>query len=329
MTAPTIGWEGQAERGSPPVMRFMVRLSLGLGWPVGYVLLYPITAYFYLTGRAGVAASRSFLGRVLGRSASGREVFRHLFTFANVLLDRVFFLAGRTALFRLDISGLDTLRAAIDRGRGAVLLGAHLGSFEALRAFARTSPVRVRPLMHRANAGAYTALMEALDPELAADIIEIGQSCSMLRVQESLARGELVGILADRTPGGSQTVRVPFLGEEALFPAGPFMLAAAVDAPVLLFFSLRIGPRRYRLEFAPFAERIELPRQDRVAALTPWIARFAAEVAARVATAPYNWFNFYDFWDATTHAPGSPHGSSAGIRPAPRAGARRRADAAT
>ena len=132
-------WSLRTERGSASLVRLMVWLTLGLGWPVGQALLYPITAYFFLFSRGARRASHRFLARVLERPATVRERFRHLFTFSCVLLDRLFLLSNRLQGFRIDVTGLEHVTVALAQGRGCVLLGSHLGSFEVLRAFGRRS----------------------------------------------------------------------------------------------------------------------------------------------------------------------------------------------
>ena len=305
-------WNHRAERGSASLIRLMIWLTLHLGWRTGRALLYPITGYFFLAAPVPRRASARFLGRVLGRPAGAGDVFRHLFAFAAMLLDRVFFLAGRTGGFTLTPVGGEHLTAAVQQGRGVVLLGGHLGSFEALRAFGRTAPVPVRMLMYRANMGAFSRAMGRLDPTLAGAVIEIGPPEAMLQVREAIGRGEIVGILADRAPeraapagtdgGGTRRVRVPFLGAEAGFPAGPFLLAAALGAPVLLFYGLCTGPRRYELRFEPFAGRLDLPRAGRAEALHRAVLCYADRLAERARAHPFQWFNFYDLWDAPPDA---------------------------
>jgi predicted LPLAT superfamily acyltransferase len=301
-------WDERRERGSAAPIRLMIWLTLRLGRAVGQALLYPITLYFFLFSREAQKASRSSLGRMLGRPATSRDVCRHLFTFSSVLLDRLFLLSNRLRHFQFEVTGLDYVTSAVAEGRGCVLLGAHLGSFEVLRAFARWSPVPVKVLMYRANSGAYSRLMERLDPALADAVIEIGTPEAMLRVRESLERGEMVGILADRAPAGQKTVTVPFLGDPAPLPTGPVVLCAALGVPVVLFVGVRTGPRRYSIHFEKFADRIVLDRSRRAAAITGWVRRYAARIEAYCRTYPFNWFNFYDFWESEPNAarPSSP-----------------------
>jgi predicted LPLAT superfamily acyltransferase len=295
-------WAERRERGNVAMVRLMIWVALRLGWPVGQALLYPVTLYFYLFSRDVRTASGSFLARVLGRPPSGREVFRHLFTFSCVLLDRLFLLCNRMRHFRIDVTGLDRVTSTLAQGRGCVLLGSHIGSFEVLRAFGRQSPVPVRVLMYRANNGPATRLLERLDPTLADAIIDIGTPEAMLRVRESLERGEMVGILADRAPVGQKMVAVPFLGDPAPLPTGPLLLCAALGAPVVLFFGIRTGARRYTVCFEPFADRIVLQRSRRAEEAADWVRRYAERLEAYCHAYPYNWFNFYDFWERGTDA---------------------------
>jgi predicted LPLAT superfamily acyltransferase len=278
------------------LLRLMLWITLHMGWAVARGLLVLIAGYFFLTSSRARAASRGFLGRALGRPATRRDEFRHIFTFASVILESVFLLSGRTSRFRIDIEGLESLTASLAKGRGCILLGAHLGSFEVMRSIGRASPVTVRPLMHRRNVRVI-ALLEALDPALAAAVIELGTPGAMLQVQEALARGEIVGMLADRALGEQKLIDAPFLGSLAPFPAGPLVVAAKLGAPTVLFYGIRTGPRCYTVQFEPFADRITLQRATRSADLEAWVARFAASLEKRCRAHPFNWFNFYPFWE--------------------------------
>jgi predicted LPLAT superfamily acyltransferase len=298
----TARWAGRRERGSAALIRLMIWLSLNLGWPVGQALLYPITLYFLFILRAGRQASRGFLDRVLGRPATNLDVFRHFFSFSCVLLDRAFLLSNQLRHFDIKVTGLDDVISALALSRGCILLGSHLGSFEVLRIVARQSPVPVKILMYRGNARPYSRLVEALDPMLAGSIIEIGEPEAMLRVRESVEHGEIVGILADRAPQQDRIAVVPFLGDPAPFPTGPLILAAVLGTPVVLFFGIRTGNRRYEVCFEHFADRVILDRARRAEDLVTWTRRYAARLETYVQRCPFNWFNFYDFWERRTDA---------------------------
>ncbi|MGH8725931.1 MAG: acyl-CoA synthetase [Burkholderiales bacterium] len=292
-------WLEQRERGSLLAMKGGVRLLLGVGHAFGRLLLYPTCAYFLASSRRARAASRDYLGRVLGRPARLMDVARHYLTFARTLHDRVYFLAGRTSEYHIEQHGLEIIENILSRGKGCVLLGAHIGSFEVLRVIGsveRKLPVNV--LLYPDNASNAETVAAELCPELKSRVIPLGRPETLLRVRECLERGEIVGMLGDRSLKSDKTVRCDFLGDAASFPQGPLLLAAILGAPVVLFFGLYQGGKRYAIHFEPFAEELAIGRQDRGAELQPWIARYAERLEHYCRLAPYNWFNFYDFWRA-------------------------------
>jgi predicted LPLAT superfamily acyltransferase len=292
-------WLEQRERGTLAVMKGGVRLLLSVGHTFGRLLLYPTCAYFLASSRAARAASRAYLGRVLGRPARFFEVARHYLTFAKTLHDRVYFLAGRSGEFHIEQHGLEVLEKTLAQGKGCLLLGSHLGSFEVLRVLGsleRRLPVNV--LLYPDNASNADAVASDLCPELKARVIPLGRPDTLLRVHECLERGEIVGILGDRTLKSDKTARCDFFGAPATFPQGPLLLASIVKAPVVLFFGLYHGGRRYSIHFEAFADEVSIGRKDRSAQLQPWIERYAARLEHYCRLAPYNWFNFYDFWRA-------------------------------
>jgi hypothetical protein len=250
---PASAWAARREGGARLPLQALLWLALRLGPRVARLLLPPLVAWYYLTAAAARRASRGYLHRVLGRPPRQREQWRHFASFAAAVLERIWLVLGRDQGFTIAAEGEAALEAVLARG-GCVLLGAHMGSFEVLRVLARHAPVPVRPLMYRRNAGALTALLDRMAPGLRDAVIELGQPSAMLAAREAVARGEMVGLLADRAPSGERTVSVPFLGAPAAFPAGPFILAATLGVPVMLFWGLRLGPRRYRVVFQPFAE---------------------------------------------------------------------------
>ena len=296
-------WRAQRERGSRLLMRFIAILALKTGRPVARSLLYPICAYFLLFSRVARSASRDYLRRVLDRPPTWRERFHHYQCFAGQILDRVHLLTGDVGRVDFAIEGIDVLNAAIGMGRGVLLVGAHLGSFEMMRVLALARcPIRVRVLMYEANAEKLGSVLAPLNAGVSSQVIALGRPETMLEVRDALARGEVVSLLADRVVAGDRVRYCRFLGAPAPFAEGPFVLAAALGAPVVLFSAVQASDDRYRVRFEPFANRVELPRGARGAALQRACQRYAAWLEAVCREAPYNWFNFYDFWGAESSA---------------------------
>jgi len=287
-------WVEQRERGSVLAMRLLIWLMLTLGRPIARALLYPICAYFLLFSLRARRASADYLRRVRGENFSR---FRHYHTFAATILDRVYFLAGRYGEFEVTMRADPETPAMLRNRGGCILLGSHLGSFEALRARSVADGVpAVHMLMYVDNAGKVNGALRALDPGLESRIIPLGNPDSLLRVHECLARGEIVGILGDRAWRNERTLSCEFLGAPARFPLGPLLLAGLVQAPVVLCFGLYLGGRRYEIHLERFADAIALDRRDREGSVRPWVERYARRLEHHCRAAPYNWFNFYDFW---------------------------------
>ena len=290
------------------MLRLMTWISLRLGRRVGRVVLHPIAAYFLLFAPASRRASGDYLRRALGRPPGWRDRYRHFFTFAATIHDRVYLVNRRFELFDFEVHGEAELRRLLAGGKGLFLMGAHLGSFEAIRALGRRdADLRVAMVMHQDNAQKLNAMLAAINPEAVQDVIGLGQIDSMLKVRERLDEGCVVGMLADRTPGKDALVPVQILGAYANLPLGPLRMAALLRRPVLFMTGLYLGGNRYAIHFEPLADFSGVARGERDAALKTAVARYAALLDRYCRKAPYNWFNFFDFWQpaAGTTPPGS------------------------
>jgi len=297
----TARWIRQSERGSRPLIRLIGWITLNVGRWAARLLLFPITLYFILTAREQRVASRQFLSRALGRKARWWDVARHFHCFAGTILDRVYLVTGDHRRFELQMHGVDVALESVATGRGRILLGAHLGSFEVMRMLAMLDArVSVKVLMHEDHNAMLTNMIYSLNPHFSESIIPIGGIDALLRVQECLDRGEVVGILGDRVGERvgekGKTVRCRFFDQEATFPSGPVLLASMLKAPVLLFFGLYLGGNRYALHFESFADEIVIRRDHRDEDIRLWTQRYADRLEHYARLAPYNWFNFYDFW---------------------------------
>ncbi len=291
-------WVERPERGSRLAVLLLSWLTLKLGRPVGRALLYPICAYFVLFSLRARRASAEYLRRVLGRRPRLGDVFRHYHAFASTAHDRIYFLAGRYSAFEVTLSAPAGLLARLRQGRGCILLGAHLGSFEVLRARSvADSMPPVSVLMHLDNTEKANSVLHRLAPGIESRIIPLGGPASLLRVRECLARGEIVGMLGDRAWRNERSCSCEFLGGQARFPLGPWLLAGLLEAPVVLCFGLYLGGRRYEVHLEPFADAIPLEPRSREAAVRPWVERYARRLEHHCRLAPYNWFNFYDYWE--------------------------------
>jgi predicted LPLAT superfamily acyltransferase len=295
-------WLTQSERGSIIAIRLLVGAALLLGRRVARLILYPVCLYFLVSGRGARAASRKYLERVLGRRVRFADLFRHHLTFATIALDRVYLLKDRVDLFDSQIVGEEMLVEVTRGGQGCFLLGAHLGSFEILRAFGTAKHLRIGLVMYEENARMVNTVARAINPTLAEDVISLGRFDSMLKLAERLQQSQWVGMLGDRALDEEAQVRVPFLGGAAAFPTAPFRLALMLKRPVVLMIGLYRGGNRYELHFEKLFEPRDAAATSRAQALEQAVRLYAERLEHYCRRAPYNWFNFYDFWNASRAA---------------------------
>lgn len=301
-------WAHTPERSNMFLLRVMVWISLRLGRRAGRSVLHLITAYFLLFAPASRRASGNYLRLALGRAPGWRDRYRHFFTFAATIHDRIYLVNRRFDLFEFEVHGEEAMRRLLAGGKGLFLMGAHLGSFEVIRAIGwKYADLRVAMVMHQGNAQKIIATLAAINPRATQDIIGMGHVDSMLQVRERLDEGSVVGMLGDRTPGGEAMQSVTILGAAARLPIGPFRMAAMLQRPVVFMTGLYLGGNRYSVHFDALADFSAVARDQRDAAVEAAVIRYAALLDQYCRRAPYNWFNFFDFWQPAT----------AGEKPAP------------
>jgi len=290
-------WTARPERGSMTAVKLGARIALLLGRRASRLFLYPVCLYFLLSSPAATRASLGYLARVLGRRPGLRDRFRHFVTFAACLLDRVFLLNEQSEAFDIRVHGEEIVRDIAARGGGCMLFGAHFGSFEVARAVGRgQGDVPVSLLMYEENAKKIRAALGAINPRLETEVIGLGRLDSLIAVAERLQRGHFVGVLADRNVDGKNLVRYDFLGAPAAFPRGPFQVAMLLQRPVVLMVGLYRGGNRYDVFFEILAEGRDSRPPDKAAWLDGAMRRYVERLEHYCREAPFNWFNFYDFW---------------------------------
>jgi predicted LPLAT superfamily acyltransferase len=305
-------WSRAPERSNMLALRVICWIAIQCGRPLTRLILHPISLYFLLFSPTPRRHIKRYLFRAIGPNAGWSDGYRLLHAFASTVLDRVYFLRGRLDLFDVRVEGQQAVEAEIDAGRGAFMLGAHFGSFEALGACKQQSgapaDLRLAMLMYPDNARQINAMLSAVStPQMRPHVIALGRPHSMLALRDWLDSGGLAGLLADRTLGspeegiaqrGGSPIEVSFLGRPAAFNDGPFRLAALLRRKVFFMAGMYVGGARYDVRFEPladFSERVSDPaeRERRIrAALESYVARLEALCRAY----PHNWFNFHDFW---------------------------------
>ncbi|MBK0095301.1 glycosyltransferase family 2 protein [Erwinia sp. S63] len=305
-------WSATPERRGQSGLRFMLWLYRRAGRLPFVLLLWPVVAVYWLSGREARAASQQWLTRVQAE-ASKQQIalptpinsYRHFLRFGYSMLDKVASWRGDVQWGRdIDFApGAEAVIRAAD-GKGHLILASHLGDIEACRAMAKqVSGLVINALVFTDNAQRFREVLESIAPQAGVNLMpvtDIGPDTAIL-LQQKLDAGEWVAIVGDRTAvhrqrgGERRVVWSEFMGRPAPFPQGPFVLAAALRCPVLLMFALR-EQGRLRVHCEPFADPILLTRAQRQAALQATVDRYAERLQQHALMAPLDWFNFYDFW---------------------------------
>lgn len=309
MSEATAGdWSRKKERGSVFWVQTGFRILNMVGYLPASLLLVPVMFYFFVTGGEGRRASLDYLrrlaafGRRQGVSGLPRPTlwnsFRHHLSFGYNVLDRMYFWQDRLDRFEFTWHGREHLTAP--RTRGALLVGAHIGSFDAARAFSHGRKLVINVVMYRANAAMLNAVLNARGPGADINVIELDHQDfdKVFELQQRIERGEFVAILADRVPpfGKPRLCRLPFLGEPADLPQNTWIIAGLLKCPVLFTAGVRTGRRRYHVFVEPMTDLVHMPRRQREEALQGYVARFARWMETMCFQYPFQWFNFFPYW---------------------------------
>lgn len=303
-------WADIGETTSVAGIRLLCAIYRALGRRVFRICALPAVYTHWLLNAPARRASLQYLRRlhahtgVFRRPPGWRESLRHFGVFADTMLDKILALGGQYPVDKVRISR-DNMLGLLRAGRGAVVITAHTGCLELCQALAEKSPqVRITVLVHTRHAERFNRLLERLpgNGKIRLMQIESIDPAAAIQLGERVEQGEFIAIVGDRLPlKGGRYVFADFLGQPAPFPIGAYALAAALRCPLAAMACLHEGDG-YALRFETFAECVELPRATRDAALAGYAAQFAHWLEVQLRAAPYDWFNFFAFWEQPTHA---------------------------
>ena len=289
-------WLNQKERSYAWVLKLMLGLAVTLGRRPCRFLLYPITLYYLFFSKIAKEASIDFLGRVLSKKITYLDIFRHYHFFASVFLDRVFILNDGGKDLVVNVYGESIISEL--QGKGCLLFGSHLGSFEVVRALGLSDQsTRLKVLMNNEITENTNTILNKLNPEIAKSIIQIGEAHSLLRIKEMVDNGYMVALLADRVVKKKKSIPCEFLGKKAHFPSGPITLAGVLKVPVVLFFGIYKGGNRYDIYFEKLTDQFPMDGKDEESSKQKWMQQYVNRLAHHSKQNPFNWFNFFDYWE--------------------------------
>ena len=270
-------------------------------------VLYPVVFWYWAVNRAAREASLEYLQRLqqatgaLGHAPGWRDTLRHFLSFADTILDKMLAAGGHYRLDRVRFAGRGAIEEMVRAKQGALFVTAHVGCLEMCQASADATPgMKLTVLVHTVHAERFNRMLERLSPGRGISLMQVTEitPATAVLLAERVERGEFVAIAGDRVPvvaGRTSAVPVPFLGHAAAFPTGAYMLASPLKCPLYALGCIRQGDT-HEVVFERLAERVVLPRADRLGASALLAADFARFVTTLVTRAPFEWFNFFSFW---------------------------------
>ncbi len=278
------------------------------------IFMYPVVFYYWLARPTARRASMQYLQRlhaahgVFDRPPGILHSLRHFALFAQTLLDKLLAIGGRYARGRLHFEGHQALLAAQAAGQGSLIMTAHMGCLELMQTAAGwREGLRLTILVHTGHAERFNRILKRINPDVQVRLLQVEQfsSATAMLLASRIAAGEHVAIAGDRVPLNSErTVGADFLGHPAQFPAGPYLIASVLRCPVFLLACVHSGTG-YSVRFEQLAERVVLPRADRQGAMAEYAAAYASWLEGCLRRSPFDWFNFFPFWDQGRYASSS------------------------
>lgn len=302
-------WSLMRERGSLWSLKTLFMFYKYGGRYLAIVILYPVIFYFFVSGKASRIASQNYLNKMyqagyLTKKPSLMMSFRHFLAMGFSALDKVDVWLGKITISSINYVNYSIFEPLVQQQKGALIIGSHLGNLEICRALANdNTSACINVLVFTEHAQKFNDFINSLNEDVKVNLIEVTAMGPALAImlQEKIDQGEYVVIAGDRTSTtvAGRVVYSEFLGEQAPFSQGPFILAGILQCPVLMMFCLKTGVKtkqQYNLIFETLSPGVHWTRKTRETELTKLVHQYAQTLEKYCAQYPLQWFNFFDFW---------------------------------
>ena len=286
-------WDGKS-KGSVLGYQIFVFLIRTFGVRVAYFILYFVATYYFLFLKKSNRVMFYYFHKRLGYSnmKARKMVFKNYFAFGQTLIDKTAIASGMREKFTYEFDGIETLQKLLAEKKGGVLISAHIGNFEINEYFFNDIDfdLEINVVTSDTEHRAIKEYLESVSQKTNAKFIIVKEDLShIFEINTALAKNELVCFTGDRYIEGTKSIKETFLGEEADFPAGPFLIASRLKVPVVFVYVMKEPKLHYHL-FARVAEVTH--RNDRELLKT-----YIKSVESMLKKYPLQWFNYFDFWD--------------------------------
>lgn len=286
-------WEGKS-RGTVLGYKIFVFFIKKAGIKTAYFILYFVAAYYFIFLKKSNQAIFYYFKERLGYSyfKSKKMVYKSYYTFGQTILDKVSIAAGMRDKFSYEFDGVEILKKLLSEKKGGVLISAHIGNFEIAEHFFGEIDVefQINLVTTDLEHSAIKNYLEKITKKSSVKFIIIKEDLShIFEINAALARNELVCFTGDRYFEGGKFLTEKLLGEEAKFPAGPFLIASRLKVPVVFVYVMKEPNLHYHLYTR---EAIVKHRDEKVL-----LKAYTENLEMMLKEYPLQWFNYFDFWD--------------------------------
>ena len=286
-------WQGKSKANTAGY-RVFVSLIKTFGVRSAYFLLIFVSGYYFFFSRKSSSAILSFYRQLgFGKIKSLLKLYRNYYIFGQTLIDKVAVMANIPVQFTYDFDGENYLREMVALKKGGLLLSAHIGNWEAAGHLLKRLNTKINIVMFDGENAQIKKYLDTVTGEKAFNIIYVKNDLSHIyKISEALSKNEVVCLHGDRFLPGNKTLSCNFLGKEAKFPEGPFLLALKLKVPVAFVYAFKETNSHYHFystELKYFYQSGNITMQD-------ILKDFVASVETMVKKYPEQWFNYYDFW---------------------------------
>jgi len=278
----------------------------GCGLRLTRILVIPVALYYFLASAVARRASIDYLERVTKPEALNpagiiRLSIAHFISFAQSIADRVYVWQRGVNAFPLCIDNPELLEKVFAKNdAGGLILVSHLGNFDIAMSCLKSNPRRVcNIVMSEPHIGLFNRFRNRLSGLTNVRFVDAGgiNLDSAMALIDRVGKGEIVVVAADRSfeLNAERTASVKFLGADARFPIGPYILGHVLKVPVYTLFAFRDGGV-YNIRFNLFAERIVLRGSNRTAELHKLAQCYVRILEKHCRHWPLQWYNFHDSW---------------------------------
>ncbi len=261
-------------------------------------ILYGFTALFIVPVTMMVNKSPGIIYRYF-RKRHGYGVMRAAWCtyvnhclFSQVVIDKFAMYAGKK--FRVETEGYGHYKRLAAQEEGFIQLSSHIGNYEIA---GYTLVAKDKPFNALVFFGEKASVMEGRQHLFAGTnikMIPVSDDMSHLFViNEVLENGETLSMPADRIFGSQKSVVVPFFGQPAEFPLGPFSVATMRGLDTLAVNVMKTSLKSYKIYVTPLHYDKEAPRRQQIDQL---VKAYVGELERMVKRYPNQWYNFFEFW---------------------------------